>query len=117
MEFQYLQGASKPPFCPFRAPEPGNSSCRTAGKETPSRPPSFLPQYPADNESARPVAVVNQAMAAQYWRVRPAGQPGTGEGAVADCSGGREDVAVPEPDGDAEAILLYGWQSDMLSRI
>src|ERR1039457_381570 len=66
VEFQYLQDASNPPFCPYHAPEPGNSCCPTAGKETPSRPPSFLPQVfdpPPRPSSPQPVPPAHRSAA------------------------------------------------------
>ena len=61
----------------------------------------------ADNQTAPPVAIVNEAMAAQYWREPdPVGQRLQVEGAL--DPGGRhgQNVQVPEPGRNLEALLL-----------
>ena len=61
----------------------------------------------ADNETAPPVAVVNDVMAAQYWRGRdPVGSRLQVKGKWLQVVGVAKSVEVRAFDGDAQAVLL-----------
>ncbi len=60
-----------------------------------------------DNETAPPVAIVNEAMAATYWRDKnPVGQRLQVSGALAERGRRREEFEVQELAGNIEAVLL-----------
>ena len=69
----------------------------------------------ADDETAPPVAVVNETMAAQYWRgVDPVGRRVQVRGRWMQVVGVARSGEVPEPARDAEAVLLRAAAPELL---